>query len=212
MIKAFAAFEPKGELRSFEYEPGPLTPHEVEIDVQYCGICHSDLSVIDNEWGVTQYPVVPGHEVVGKIAEVGERVKHLTIGQSVGLGWHAGYCNECVPCNTGDHNLCASAQATIVGHYGGFAEKVRAAADSVIPIPEGIELESAGPLFCGGITVFNPLVQFDIKPTDKVAVIGIGGLGHMALLFLNAWGCEVTALPLVKPKRRRPCAWELTTR
>ncbi len=202
MIKAFAAFEPKGELRPFEYEPGPLAPHEVEIDVQYCGICHSDLSVIDNEWGMSQYPVVPGHEVVGKIAEVGERVKHLTVGQSVGLGWHAGYCNECAPCHSGDHNLCASAQATIVGHHGGFAEKVRAAANSVIPIPEGVELESAGPLFCGGITVFNPLVQFDIKPTDKVAVIGIGGLGHMALLFLNAWGCEVTAFTSSEAKKK----------
>ena len=202
MIKAFAAFEPKGELRPFEYEPGPLKPHEVEIDVQFCGICHSDLSVIDNEWGLTQYPVVPGHEVIGKIAEVGERVKHLTIGQSVGLGWHAGYCNECAPCNTGDHNLCANAQATIVGHHGGFAEKVRAAANSVIPIPGGVVLESAGPLFCGGVTVFNPLVQFDIKPTDKVAVIGIGGLGHMALMFLNAWGCEVTAFTSSEAKKK----------
>jgi uncharacterized zinc-type alcohol dehydrogenase-like protein len=97
--------------------------------------------------------------------------------------------------------LCANAQATIIGHHGGFAEKVRATANSVIPIPEGVELESAGPLFCGGITVFNPLVQFDIKPTDKVAVIGIGGLGHMALMFLNAWGCEVTAFTSSEAKR-----------
>ncbi|MHB1174622.1 MAG: NADPH-dependent aldehyde reductase Ahr [Sulfuriferula sp.] len=193
MIKAFAAFEPQGELKPFEYDPGPLKPHEVEIDIQYCGICHSDLSVIDNEWGITQYPVVPGHEVVGAIGKVGEGVKHLKAGQIVGLGWHAGYCNECEPCKMGDHNLCATAQATIVGHHGGFADKVRASADSVVPIPDGIDLESAGPLFCGGITVFNPLVQFDIKPTDKVAVIGIGGLGHMALQFLNAWGCDVTA-------------------
>jgi len=202
MIKAFAAFEPKGELRPFEYDPGPLKPHEVEIDVQYCGICHSDLSVIDNEWGMTQYPVVPGHEVVGKIAKAGEKVKHLSIGQTVGLGWHAGYCNECKPCHSGDHNLCTNAQATILGHHGGFAEKVRAAGNSVIPIPGGVDLETAGPLFCGGITVFNPLVQFDVKPTDKVAVIGIGGLGHMALLFLNAWGCEVTAFTSSDAKKK----------
>lgn len=193
MIKTYAAFEPKGKLRPFEYDPGPLKPDEVEIDVQYCGICHSDLSIIDNEWGMTQFPVVPGHEVVGTIGKLGAQVKHLKVGQVVGLGWHAGYCNECKPCHMGDHNLCASAQATIIGHHGGFADKVRAAGNSVVAIPEGIDLESAGPLFCGGITVFNPLVQFGIKPTDKVAVIGIGGLGHMALLFLNAWGCEVTA-------------------
>ena len=193
MIKAYAAFEPKGALKPFEYDPGELQPHEVEIDVDYCGICHSDLSVIDDEWGMTQYPVVPGHEVVGKISKTGERVKQLAVGQTVGLGWHAGFCNECALCHAGDQNLCANAQATIIGHHGGFADKVRAAADSVVPIPDGIDLESAGPLFCGGITVFNPLVQFDIKPTAKVAVIGIGGLGHMALQFLNAWGCEVTA-------------------
>ncbi|CAK0765495.1 NADPH-dependent aldehyde reductase Ahr [Gammaproteobacteria bacterium] len=202
MIKAFAAFEPKGELRSFEYDPGLLNPHDVEIDVQYCGICHSDLSVIDNEWGITQYPVVPGHEVVGTVAKAGEKVKHISVGQTVGLGWHAGYCNECILCHSGDHNLCANSQATIIGHHGGFAERVRAAANSVIPIPEGIDLESAGPLFCGGITVFNPLVQFDIKPTNKVAVIGIGGLGHMALQFLNAWGCEVTAFTSSESKKK----------
>jgi len=193
VIKAYAALEPKGALEPFEYDPGELQPHEVEIDVHYCGICHSDLSVIDDEWGITQYPVVPGHEVVGKISKTGEHVKHLAAGQTVGLGWHAGYCNACSLCHAGDQNLCANAQPTIIGHHGGFADKVRAIDDSVVPVPDGIDLESAGPLFCGGITVFNPLVQFDIKPTAKVAVIGIGGLGHMALQFLNAWGCEVTA-------------------
>ncbi len=202
MIKAFAAFEPRGELKPFEYDPGELKAHEVEIDVHYSGICHSDLSVIDDEWGMTQYPVVPGHEVVGKIAKVGDHVKHLTVNQIVGLGWHAGYCNACALCHSGDHNLCATAQPTIIGHHGGFADKVRADANSVVPIPDGVELESAGPLFCAGITVFNPLVQFDIKPTDKVAVIGIGGLGHLALQFLNAWGCEVTAFTSSEEKKR----------
>jgi uncharacterized zinc-type alcohol dehydrogenase-like protein len=201
MIHAYAVSEPKGILKPFEYDPGELKPHEVEIDVHYCGICHSDLSIIDNEWGFSQYPVVPGHEVVGRIHQMGAQVKGLTIGQYVGLGWHAGYCNECAYCRDGDHNLCATAQATIVGHHGGFADKVRAAANSVIPIPDGIALDSAGPLFCGGITVFNPLVQFGVKPTDKVAVIGIGGLGHMAVKFLNAWGCEVTAFTSSEAKK-----------
>jgi len=202
MIKAFAAFEPKGELKPFEYDPGELKAHEVEIDVHYSGICHSDLSVIDNEWAMTQYPVVPGHEVVGRIARVGDHVKHLEVGQTVGLGWHAGYCNECALCHSGDHNLCATAQPTIIGHHGGFADKVRADANSVVPIPGSVELESAGPLFCAGITVFNPLLQFDIQATDKVAVIGIGGLGHLALQFLNAWGCEVTAFTSSEDKKK----------
>lgn len=201
MIKAFAALEPQGKLQPFEYDPGVLKPDEVEIEVAYCGICHSDLSIIDNEWGATQYPVVAGHEVVGKIAAIGDRIEHLQIGQTVGLGWHSGYCNGCAQCNQGDQNLCATAQATIVGHHGGFADKVRAAGNSVVPIPDGLDLESAGPLFCGGITVFNPLVQFGIAPTAKVAVIGIGGLGHMALQFLNAWGCEVTAFTSSEAKK-----------
>lgn len=201
MIKAYAAFEPRGLLQPFEYDPGELKPHEVEIDVHYCGICHSDLNVIDSDWGRTSYPVVAGHEVVGKIGRIGSQVRHLSIGQVVGLGWHAGYCNECSFCLAGDHNLCSSSQATIIGHHGGFADKVRADSNSVVPIPDGIELESAGPLFCGGITVFNPLVQFGIKPTDKVAVIGIGGLGHMAVNFLDAWGCEVTAFTSSESKK-----------
>ena len=202
MIKAYAAFEPKGKLKPFEYDPGELKSHEVEIDVLYSGICHSDLSLIDDEWGMTRFPIVPGHEVVGKIAKVGGKVKHLQLNQVVGVGWHAGYCNECALCLSGDNNLCATAQPTIIGHHGGFADKVRADANSVFPIPDGIDLESAGPLFCGGITVFNPLVQYDIKPTDKVAVIGIGGLGHLALQFLNAWGCEVTAFTSSEEKKK----------
>jgi len=206
MIKAYAAFEPQGELKAFEYEPGDLESNDVELDVLYSGLCHSDIHVIDNDWGATEYPVVPGHEVVGKIAQIGSNVSDLAIGQIVGLGWHAGFCDSCSMCHSGNHNLCASAQPTVIGHHGGFADKVRAAANSVVVIPAGIDLESAGPLFCAGITVFNPLVQFDIKSTDKVAVIGIGGLGHLALQFLNAWGCEVTAFTSSADKREEALA------
>ena len=201
MIQAYAAFEPGGELRPFEYDPGPLGAGEVEIEVEHCGICHSDLSMLDNAWGMSCYPLVPGHEVIGRIAALGPGVAHLEPGQRVGLGWHAGYCLHCEACLSGDHNLCGQAQGTIVAHHGGFAEKVRAAAVSVVPLPDGIDVARAGPLFCGGITVFDPLVQFDIPPTASVAVIGIGGLGHLALKFLNAWGCEVTAFTSSAAKR-----------
>jgi len=201
MIKAYAVNEPKGNLEPFEYDPGVLEDNEVEIDVKFCGVCHSDLSMIDNEWGFSQYPLVPGHEVVGTISSVGNNVNNLKVGDYVGLGWHSGYCMSCNSCMSGDHNLCSSAQATIVGHHGGFAEQVRAQAASVIKLPDNIDKESAGPLFCGGITVFNPLIQFGVKPTDKVGVIGIGGLGHMAVQFLNAWGCEVTAFTSSEKKK-----------
>lgn len=201
MINAYAAFEPGGELKPHEYDPGELAPNQVEIDVLYCGLCHSDLSVIDDEWGMSQYPVVPGHEVVGRIGQVGSQVQHLQPGQAVGLGWHSGYCNHCHSCNSGHQNLCVEAQPTIIGHHGGFADKVRADAGSVVPIPDSIDLATAGPMFCAGITVFNPLVQFAIKPNSHVAVIGIGGLGHLGLQFLNAWGCEVTAFTSSDSKR-----------
>ena len=201
MIHAYAAKKAGAPLKPFDYDPGVLGDDEVEIDVQYCGICHSDMSMIDNEWGISQFPLVPGHEVVGTIAAVGGRIDNLLVGDTVGLGWQAGYCMTCPSCLAGDHNLCASAQPTIVGHNGGFADKVRARATSVVRLPDSIDRESAGPLFCGGITVFNPLLQFDVKPTDRVGVIGIGGLGHLAVQFYNAWGCEVTAFTTSEDKK-----------
>ncbi|WP_298219720.1 NAD(P)-dependent alcohol dehydrogenase [Halothiobacillus sp.] len=201
MIKAYAAFEPGGELKPFDYDPGPLGDQQVEINVEHCGICHSDLSMIDNEWGLSSYPLVPGHEVVGTIGAIGAGVTQLHVGQRVGLGWHSGYCMTCATCMDGDHNLCAQAESTIIGRHGGFADKVRAQAASVIPLPEGLDPVTAGPLFCGGITVFNPMIQSQLSPTARVGVIGIGGLGHLAVQFLNAWGCEVTAFTSSETKR-----------
>lgn len=193
MIRAYAAKEPRGKLEPFEYDPGILGEEEVEIKVEYCGICHSDLSMLDNEWGRTIYPFVPGHEVVGTIAAKGDQVTELAIGQRVGLGWYSGSCTVCEWCLSGDQNLCLTAERTIVGRHGGFAERVRAHRNWVIPLADGLDPAKAGPLFCAGNTVFNPLVQFKISPTSRVGVIGIGGLGHLALRFLSAWGCEVTA-------------------
>lgn len=193
MIKAYAALEAGGILQPFEYDPGPLGRDEVEIAVESCGICHSDLSMLDNEWRRSKYPLVPGHEVIGTLAQVGAGVSQLKLGQRVGLGWHAGYCMSCPSCLEGDHNLCAGAEGSIVGRHGGFADRVRAKAASVVALPDQLDSQSSGPLFCGGITVFNPLVQFNLPPTARAAVIGIGGLGHLALQFLRAWGCEVTA-------------------
>ncbi|MFP4031293.1 MAG: NAD(P)-dependent alcohol dehydrogenase [Desulfococcaceae bacterium] len=192
-VHAYAAAKAGGPLEPFEYELGPVGPFDVDINVESCGICHSDLSMMDNEWQMTSYPFVPGHEVSGRIAAVGEHVAHLQPGDRVGLGWHAGYCMACANCMSGHHNMCAEAAGTIVGRHGGFADKVRAQAASVFKIPDGLDGTKVGPLLCGGITVFNPLVQFDLPPTASVGVIGIGGLGHMALQFARAWGCRVTA-------------------
>ncbi len=201
MIRAYAAHEAKGKLTPFEYDPGELKPGQVEMDVIACGICHSDLSVLNNEWHNSIYPFVPGHEVVGTITQVGGNVKHLKVGDTVGLGWFSGSCMTCDQCMSGNHNLCASNEQTMMGRFGGFADKVRCNAEWAMPLPPGLDAKKAGPLFCGGITVFNPIVQFDVKPTDRVGVVGIGGLGHLAIQFLNKWGCEVTAFTSSDSKR-----------
>jgi uncharacterized zinc-type alcohol dehydrogenase-like protein len=192
-IHAYAAQEKDSKLEPFEYDVDELGKDQIEIDVKFCGVCHSDLSMLDNDWGMTEYPFVPGHEVVGTIAAVGDNVTHLQAGQTVGLGWFSGSCMTCNQCMGGDHNLCSDAQGTIIGRHGGFADKVRCQASWATALPDDLDASKAGPLFCGGITVFNPIVQNNIRPTDRVGVVGIGGLGHLALQFLNAWGCEVTA-------------------
>ena len=192
-VHAYGAAAAGAELVPMQYEPGALGADEVDVAVEHCGICHSDLSMLNDEWEMTQFPFVPGHEVVGTVTATGDAVTQLKVGQRVGLGWHAGFCGSCSFCMSGDHNLCLEAQPTIVGRHGGFADRVRARESAVIPLPEALDPVTAGPLLCGGIAVFNPLVQFDVKPTDEVAVVGIGGLGHLALQFARAWGCRVTA-------------------
>lgn len=192
-INAFAALEPKGKLVPFSYELGKLNPEEVDIKVMYCGICHSDLSMINNDWGMTQYPLVPGHEIIGEVIAAGSAVKNVKVGDKVGLGWFSASCMSCPECMDGSHHLCPHSEATIVGRHGGFADYVRGHWSWAIPLPKGIDLSKAGPLLCGGITVFNPIILANVKPTDTVGVIGIGGLGHMALKFLKSWGCEVIA-------------------
>jgi alcohol/geraniol dehydrogenase (NADP+) len=192
-IKAYAAFEPKGKFQPFEFEAGELGKEQVEIKVSHCGICHSDLSMLNNDWGMSVYPFVGGHEVVGEIVAVGDSVKGLQIGDKVGLGWNSATCGHCDNCISGYQINCPALEGTIVERHGGFAERVRCNWDWAVKLPDSMDAAKAGPLFCGGITVFNPFVQNDIKPTDKVGVIGIGGLGHLALQFADKWGCEVTA-------------------
>jgi uncharacterized zinc-type alcohol dehydrogenase-like protein len=192
-IHAWAAEKAGGPLLPFRYNPGPLHDEQVEIHVEHCGICHSDLSMIDNEWGNSVYPLVAGHEIVGTVVARGEQVKGLKVGDKVGLGWASGSCMHCTPCMEGHHNLCAQGEKTIVGRHGGFADRVRGHWRWVQKLPEKLPAAKAGPLFCGGSTVFSPLLEFGVRPTDRVGIVGVGGLGHLALQFLNKWGCEVTA-------------------
>jgi alcohol/geraniol dehydrogenase (NADP+) len=192
-FKAYAATRPGGPLEPFSFDPGPLGPEQVEINVTHCGICHSDLSMLDNEWGMSTFPLVLGHEAVGTIAAVGQHAKGLKVGQRVGVGWSASSCLSCHECLSGDHNLCANAQGTIVGRHGGFANKLRVQWTWARPLPDALDIAKAGPMFCGGVTVFTPFLMHHLPSTARVGIIGIGGLGHMALQFANKWGCEVHA-------------------
>ena len=192
-IKAWAAQTAGGKLEPFEYDPGPLGDEEVEIAVEYCGICHSDLSLLNNDWGMTHYPFVPGHEAAGRVIAIGPQAKGVSIGQRVGVGWNSHSCMHCKQCLMGNQHLCENLQPTLIGRHGAFANKVRAHWVWTMPLPEGLDSRDCGPLLCGGITVFAPLRELNISPTSRVGVVGIGGLGHMALKFCKAWGCEVTA-------------------
>lgn len=192
-IHAYAATASKGQLEPYTFDAGELGPEQVEIKVSHCGICHSDLSMLDNEWGISAYPFVPGHEVVGTVAALGDQAKGLKIGQKVGVGWFAFSCLSCPSCVGGEHHLCSKSQGTITGRHGGFADRVRVQWLWARPLPEGLDPAKTGPLLCGGLTVFAPLLTHQIPPTARVGVIGIGGLGHMALQFANKWGCEVHA-------------------
>jgi len=193
MIHAWAARAAGARLEPFEYDPGPLGDEQVEIAIEHCGICHSDLSMLDNEWGMTVYPFVPGHEGIGRVVARGPQALGLSVGQRVGIGWNAHSCLHCAQCIAGRQHLCAQVQGTITGRHGAFADRVRCHWVWAVPLPDALSAADSGPLLCGGITVYSPLELLGIRPTDRVGVIGIGGLGHMALKFCHAWGCEVTA-------------------
>ncbi|WP_199255662.1 NAD(P)-dependent alcohol dehydrogenase [Mycolicibacterium mengxianglii] len=205
-INAFAATTTGAELTPYEYEIGELGPLEVDVEVTHCGICHTDLTVIDSDWGAT-VPVVAGHEVAGIVTAVGSLVDtdRLAVGQRVAVGGIAGTCMSCEYCLTGRQQLCLSRDnLAFRGDRGGFASSVRASDwRFVYPIPESIDLQHAGSLLCAGVTTFAPFIRHGIKPTDHVAVVGIGGLGHLAIQSAAAWGCEVTAISSSPDKREQ---------
>ena len=192
-IHGLAAHAAGAELLPYHYDPGMLGAQEVEIAITHCGICHSDLHLIANDWGISQYPFIPGHEIIGTVAAVGDAVRQLETGQRVGLGWQSNSCGVCEWCTQGMENLCAESEATCVHRNGGYADRVRGNVRFVVPIPGALKSENAAPLLCGGITVYNPLRINGINPSSRVGVVGIGGLGHLAIQFARVFGAEVFA-------------------
>lgn len=187
-VHAYAAHAAKASLVPFEYEPAPLSDNQVEVAISHCGICHSDVHLVDGDWGQV-FPVVPGHEIIGVVAD-GDGIP---LGTRVGLGWQCGSCGTCEWCRAGEERLCPNSQATCMGNYGGFADRIRVDRRFAIPIPASLPSAAAAPLLCAGITVYTPLREY-ATAGSRVAVVGIGGLGHLAVRFAAAMGCEVTAV------------------
>ena len=192
-IHGLAVHAAGAELLAYKYSPGDLAPSEVEVRISHCGICHSDVHLIDNDWGISKYPFIPGHEIVGTVTLIGSAVRDLKVGQRVGIGWQADSCGICEWCRQGAENLCAKSQPTCVGRNGGYADAIRVNSRFAIPVPDALESENVAPLLCGGITVYSPLRNLLARPASRVGVVGIGGLGHLGLQFARAFGCEVTA-------------------
>ncbi len=200
LIQGLAAHAAGAELLPLRYDPGKLGAHEVEIEITHCGISHSDLHLIFNDWGISQYPFIPGHEIIGTVSAVGPEVKSLSIGERVGLGWQSNSCGECEWCMKGEENLCALSESTCVHRHGGYADRVRANARFVIPIPDTLASEQAAPLLCAGVSVYSPLRIAGVNPSSRVGVVGVGGLGHLAIQFARVFGAEVTAFSTTAAK------------
>jgi len=201
-VKCWACMEKSGPAVPWQYKARALGEHDVDIKILVCGICGSDVHQIDSGWGHSIYPIVPGHEIIGKIIALGSSVKDLKLGQRVGVGPQCWSCGKCEWCKDGDEIMCRSERVwtynaklpngTIV--YGGYAESILVDSRFVIPIPDNLSTEGAAPLLCAGVTTYTPLARYNYGPGHKIGVIGIGGLGHMAIKWAKALGCEVTAL------------------
>ncbi|MFY7800802.1 MAG: NAD(P)-dependent alcohol dehydrogenase [Dolichospermum sp.] len=193
-FQAYASLKPGEKLQPWEYEPAPLGSNDVEIAVTHNGLCHTDIHMRDNDWNVSKFPLVAGHEVVGNVTQIGAGVTSIKIGDRLGFGWISNSCRVCDACLRGEENICRQGyKGLIVGNHGGFANKLRACADFAYKIPDNLDSASAAPLLCAGITVYTPLRTYIKYPGAKVGVLGIGGLGHLAIKFAEAMGAEVTA-------------------
>ena len=199
-IHGFGVHAAGAQLLAYKYDPGALRTDEVEIKISHCGVCYSDVHLIDNDWGMSKYPFIPGHEIVGTVVGVGSGVKDRVMGERVGVGWQADSCGICEWCRQGEEHLCAKSQPTCVGRNGGFADKVRVNSRFAVPVPAALESENVAPLMCAGITVYSPLRNHGVRPSSRVGVIGIGGLGHLGIQFAKAFGAEVTAFSTSKDK------------
>lgn len=201
-MKAMQIEEPGGDFKRAEKEIPQPADHEVLIKVEACGVCHSDLFVKEGSFPGLEFPRVPGHEIVGRVKELGKNVSLWHEGQRVGVGWHGGHCFECEACRRGDFINCENGQVTGIHFDGGYAEYLVAPAQAVVNVPDTLNSAEAAPLLCAGITTFNALRNSNVRPGKRVAVQGIGGLGHLAVQYANKFGCEVVAISRGTEKKK----------
>jgi uncharacterized zinc-type alcohol dehydrogenase-like protein len=207
-IMGYAARGVGEPLKPSTYKPPPLGEHEVRVSITHCGVCHTDIHAIDDYYGITAYPFVPGHEIVGYVSALGPQVSELKEGDRVGIGWQGRSCGQCEWCLKGEEQLCMHiVQAATWLPYGGFSSSVVADSRFAYPLPDGMPSEFASVLMCAGITVYSPLRSFATTPARKLGVIGVGGLGHLALQFARALGYEVTAISSSPDKKKQALAF-----
>jgi len=203
-VQGYAAQSAKDGLAPFRFERRDQRPDDVVIEILYCGVCHSDLHTARNDWASwfpTTYPVVPGHEIIGRVTSVGKNVKRFKPGDHVGVGCMVDSCQKCSACEEGHEQYCEEIATFTYNHidrrdkmptYGGYSDKIVVTEKFVLKVPDGMDLKGAAPLLCAGITTWSPLRHWKVGQNSKVAVIGLGGLGHMALKLAKALGAEVT--------------------
>lgn len=199
----YAAHSSESKLVPFHFERRDLRPNDVAIEILYCGICHSDLHQVKNDWGFSQYPMVPGHEIVGKVIEIGPNVTKYKVGDNVAIGCMVDSCHKCDQCQKGEEQFCreGSVQTYNVPDrisgtitYGGYSKHIVAHENFVLSVPDMLDISRAAPILCAGITTFSPLRNYNVGPNSRVGVIGLGGLGHMAVKIAKAMGASVTVL------------------
>jgi len=209
LANSYAAFDPKSPMKSFKFERRNLGPADVQIDILFCGVCHSDLHTINGDWGPQNYPLVPGHEIVGRVESIGNKVGKYKVGDLVGVGCFVDSCRSCAPCKDGEQQYCEKGAMFTYGAQdanggftqGGYSTKIVVDENYVLSIPDGIPLANAAPLLCAGITTYSPLKHWNVKKGDKVGVVGLGGLGHMAVKLAAAMGAEVTVFSTSENKK-----------
>lgn len=200
-VNSYAAHSHTGRLGLFNFDRRSPRADDVVIDILYCGVCHSDVHNVRNDWGNAQYPMVPGHEIIGRVVEVGPQVTRFKVGDRVGVGCMVDSCQHCTPCSKGWEQYCESGSTFTYNGvdrvdgsrtHGGYSEKVVVKQDFVLKVPDNLDLAGAAPLLCAGITTYSPLRHWTVGAGSKVAVVGLGGLGHMGLKLAKAMGAEVT--------------------